>query len=46
MSIGEPHSAKLAREQLEAIKKYLPVRDSVKQKLQSRQELNQNQQLN
>ncbi len=38
MSIGEPHSAKLARERLEAIKKYLPVRDSVKQQLQSRQE--------
>ncbi len=38
MSIGQPHSAKLARERLEAIKKYLPVRDSVKQQLQSRQE--------
>jgi hypothetical protein len=38
MSIGEPHSARLARERLEAIKKYLPVRDSVKQQLQSRQE--------
>ena len=37
-NIGEPHSAKLARERLEAIKKYLPVRDSVKQQLQSRQE--------
>ncbi len=38
MSIGEPHSAKLARERLEAIKKYLPVRDSVKEQLKSRQE--------
>jgi hypothetical protein len=38
MNIGEPYSAKLAREQLEAIKRYLPVRDSVKQQLQSRQE--------
>ncbi len=38
MSIIEPDSAKLARERLEAIKKYLPVRDYVKQKLQQRQE--------
>jgi hypothetical protein len=36
--IGEPHSARLARERLEAIKKYLPVRDSVKRQLHSRQE--------
>ena len=36
--IGEPHSARLARERLEAIKKYLPVRDAVKQQLQQRQE--------
>ncbi len=38
MGIGEPHSAKLARERLDAIKKYLPDRDSDKQQLQSRQE--------
>ncbi len=38
MNIGEPHSAKLACERLEAIKKYLPVRDAVKQQLQQRQE--------
>ncbi len=38
MSIGEPSSAKLARERLDAIKKYIPVRDSVNQQLQSRQE--------
>jgi hypothetical protein len=37
MRIGEPHSARLARERLEAIKKYLPVCDSVKH-LQARQE--------
>ncbi len=38
MSIGEAHSARLARERLEAIQKYLPVRDAVKEQLQSRQE--------
>ncbi len=38
MSIKKPHSAKLARERLEAIKTYLPVRDSVKQQLQLRQD--------
>ena len=38
MNIGESHSTKLARERLEAIKKYLPVRDAVKQQLQQRQE--------
>ncbi len=39
MSIKEePHSARLARERLEAIKKYLPVHDAVKQQLKSRQE--------
>ncbi len=38
MNTGELHSAKLARERLEAIKKYLPVRDAVKQQLQQHQE--------
>ncbi len=38
MNIGEAHSAKITRERLKAIKKYLPVRDAVKKQLQERQE--------
>ena len=32
------HTAKLARQRVETIEKYIPVRDSVKQKLHERQE--------
>ncbi len=38
MSIGEPHSARLAWERLETIRKYLPICDLVKQLLQSHQD--------
>ena len=37
-NIGEAYSTRLARERQEAIKKFIPLRDSLRRKLQERQE--------